>query len=196
MFDPKFNIVLTEDEEQDIVNRLTDSDSLLDVMVQLEDYLDSLDMYAFKNWIKGELVEGPFVKRYWVSFTLKYAYKEMPDPQGGLRLLKYGTKVEFEKSTEEVELEIKTPDDMDPATKKPKTTDEDIWLVNIRIPRRFIEELDTDDLELYDDELDTDDVTDARDSGIDEESGITDGDEGEIPDGEGVAGDEEMDLDL
>ena len=170
---------LMPETETDVVKRLSDTDNLLDIMIQLEDYLDGLDIYVFNHWITGEIVSGPWVKRHWVVLTLKYPYKDMPDPQGGLRLLKYGTRVEYEKMKEEVSVEVKTPDDLDPNTKKPKTKKVTIWLVHLKIPRRFIKELDTEDLTLYDEELDIDDVTDARDTGVDEESGLTD--EGATP---------------
>jgi hypothetical protein len=44
------------------------------------------------------------------------------------------------------------------------------WLVRITIPRRLLDEINGVDLELYDDEVNTDDVEDAQDSGIDDES--------------------------
>ena len=139
-------------EPIDAVKRLEDTDNLLDIMIQVEDYFDSLDLYVFKNFIDGELVNGPYVKRYWVTFTLKYPYTKMPDPQGGLRLLKYGSKVSYEKASEEVPVPVKSVSDLDPETQRPKMKKEPIWLVHFKIPRRFIEELNIEGLDLYDDD--------------------------------------------
>lgn len=169
---------------KNIIKRLTDNTSLLDIMIQAEDYLDSLDLYAFRNWIKGEVVDGPWVKRYWVSFTLKYPYEDMPDPQGGLRLLKYGSKVLFKKTTEEVSVDPKSKEDIDPETKKPKTESRKIWYVTIKIPRRFIEDIDAKNLELYNDILDLEDVSDARDEGISSETGVKEEPEAPAEEGE------------
>lgn len=156
-----------------IVKKLSKTDNLLDVMLQVEDYLDSLDLYVFANWIDGTLVDGPYVERYWVKFTLKYPYKDMPDPQGGLRLLKYGSKVTFEKATEKKAIEFTGPEDLDPQTRKPKLKKEKIWLVNIRIPRRFIEELNIEGLDLYDEESsDIEDLLTAQGENIDATTGI------------------------
>jgi hypothetical protein len=141
----------------------------------MEDFLDSLDLYVFKNWIDGEIVEGPNIRRYWVSMTLKYAYKQMPDPAGAERLLQHGAKVVFRKAKEEVAVEIETPSDLQP-NNKPKMKQEEIWLVDVQIPRRFIEELDDSDLEMHvdDEAVDIENVSDARDEDVDETDAFTD----------------------
>lgn len=174
-----------------LYKRLSDSDSLTDVLIQMEDFLDSLDLYVFKNWFDGEIVDGPNIRRYWVSMTLKYAYKDMPDPAGAERLLQHGAKVVFRKSKEEVAVEINDPSDLQP-NKKPKMKQEEIWLVEIQIPRRFIEELDDSDLEMHvdDEAVDIEDVSDARDENVDETDAFTD-DAGDAAPEEEPADDEE-----
>jgi hypothetical protein len=158
-----------------LFKRLSDSDSLTDVLIQMEDFMDSLDLYVFKNWFEGQIVQGPDIRRYWVSMTLKYLYEEMPDPAGAERLIKHGVKVIYRKAKDSQPKETDTMDDL-LSNNKPKMEDLDVWLVEIQIPRRFIEELDDSDLELHaDDELvDPEDVSDARDENIDDEDAFTD----------------------
>ena len=162
------------------LKRLSDSTSLTDVLIQMEDFLDSLDLYVFKNWFEGEIVDGPNVSRYWVSMTLKYDYKDMPDPAGGIRLLKHGSKVRFRRGEEE-DIETKSSYDQSEMQRimavqnlpgqpfRPDRTMPDrnsnnseypeqlpmkkIWLIDIQIPRQFIEDLEDDDLDLYDKEI-------------------------------------------
>lgn len=148
-----------------VIARLSDNTDLVDVMISVENYLDSNDMYAFKNWIKGEIVSGPYVKKYWVKLTLKYDYKDMPDPTGGLRLLKHGTKIKYKVSDEEVPIEIKSPDDYQPGTKKPKMKKVKIWLIDLLIPRRFVESISTEVMDLYDEEVDIDTADEATSQG-------------------------------
>lgn len=155
-----------------LYKRLHDSDSLTDVLIQMEDFLDSLDIYVFNNWIEGEVVDGPNIRRYWTSMTLKYEYKQMPDPRGAERLIKHGAKVRYTEDTEEKPREVKTPDDLD-ERRKPKVDSNKIWLVEIQIPRRFIEELDDSDLELHQDDVDVENVSDARDEDVDETDAFT-----------------------
>ena len=65
------------------------SESSLETMMDIERVLDSLDIYAFQNWKKGELVEGPITKKHWVESTFMWPKKSMPDPDGAKRLLGY-----------------------------------------------------------------------------------------------------------
>ena len=162
-------------EQESLFKRLTGSDSLTDVLIQMEDFMDSLDLYIYKNWFEGEIVQGPDIKRYWVSMTLKYPYELMPDPSGAERLAHHGVKVVYRRETEEVPVEVKTQDDLEP-NNKPKMKTQDIWMIDIQMPRRFIQELDDSDLEMHvDDELvDIEDVSDARDENIDDSDAFTD----------------------
>jgi len=175
-----------------LFKRLSDSESLTDVMIQMEDFMDSLDLYVFKNWFEGEIVQGPEIRRYWVSMTLKYEYEEMPDPAGAERLIRHGAKVEYRKAKNEQPAEAKGPEDFT-AANKPKMIQKDIWLVDVQIPRRFIEELDDSDLEMHvDDELvDVEDVSDARDEDIDQEAAFTKEGDAELTDGEDEESDED-----
>ena len=166
------------------LKRLSDSSSLTDVLIQMEDFLDSLDLYVFKNWFDGEIVDGPNVSRYWVSMTLKYDYKDMPDPAGGLRLLKHGAKVKFRRGKEE-DTETKSSLDQSEMQRilavqnqpaqpfRPDQTFNDpeypeqlplkkIWLIDIEIPRQFIEDLEDDDLDLYDKEIEDEAARDTE----------------------------------
>ena len=155
--------------------RLKDSESLTDILIQMEDFLDGLDLYVFKNWIEGEVVEGPEITRYWTKMVLKYDYDMMPDPTGGLRLLKHGAYVAYRKDQEERPRNIKDPSDYrEDRHGKPALDMVDIWLVEIHIPRRFIEELDDDDLEFAanDADISLDQVSDARDEDINSESAL------------------------
>ena len=136
------------------VKRIDDSPDLVDVMISIEDYLDRSDIYAFKNWEQGELVAGPYVDPYWIHVTFKWTYEEMPDPLGGQRLLPHGTQVVYRKSQEIVPQPIKTPNDYEPGTHKPKIKKETIWLVELSIPRRFVEDIDDAVLDLYDEKID------------------------------------------
>ena len=69
--------------------------SALDTLMDMERVLDNLNIYAYKNWIEGEIVEGPNIDRYWVTVTLMYHQAQMPDPEGAMRLTKNGCKVYF-----------------------------------------------------------------------------------------------------
>lgn len=152
---------LTETAAAQIVDRLSKDTNLLDIAIDIESYLDDANLYVFKNWIKGVLVKGPITRKYWVDVIFKYEQHEMPDPEGALRLLPHGTKVQFQKAHELVSMPIESPDDYEPGTKKPKMKRKPCWLVHMRIPRRFIEAVDQDLIDQYD--LEADDADSAED---------------------------------
>ena len=118
-------MILRESAAAEIVNKLASQEDLLDILMDVETYLDESNLYVFDNWIKGVIVSGPRVKKYWIDVILKYDHDQMPDPEGGLRLTPHGTKV------------------------------------HLSIPRRFVDAVNQDMLDQYDDEAE--DVENAED---------------------------------
>ena len=138
----------------DVIKRLDSNEDLVDVMISIEDYLDKNNLYVFKNWIDGELVDGPYVEPYWVKVTFKWDYEKMPDPAGAARLLPHGTKVFFKKDYQNVPQPIKKPSDYEPGTHKPKIKKERVWIVEMLIPRRFLDEINNKVMDLYGEKVD------------------------------------------
>lgn len=173
------------------LEKISDSPHLLDILLQMEDVLDSLDVYVFKNWYLGEIAEGPTVRRYWLDFTLKYPYDKMPDPKAALRLLKHGIRVDFWKAklkegdyvdADELAKQQTEADEQDAgiATPEPKDDPEDtVWMVRISIPRRLAAQMSAEEMDFYDEEVDVEDVEDAKDTGIDDESAYLSGEDGQ-----------------
>lgn len=159
---------------------LQESPHLLDILVQMEDVLDSFDLYVFKNWIKGEVVEGPSVRRYWFDFTLRYPIDQMPDPKGAMRLLKHGVRINYEKATVEKD---NGDEPMEEDATTPRATH---WEIKISIPRRLISDMNSAELDIYDGDIEIEDVQDAQDSGMNDETGYTE--DGEMDD---LGGEEE-----
>ncbi len=170
------------------LEKIQDSPHLIDILIQMEDVLDSLDIYVFKNWSRGIIAEGPVIRRYWLDFTLRYDFDKMPDPKAALRLLKHGLRVDFWKGKlqngEYVDYKD-APADSDQSNDLPEggslndvdesqteiTQDKDlVWLVRISIPRRLIQQMSAEENMFYEEEVDTEDVEAAEDSGIDDES--------------------------
>jgi hypothetical protein len=159
-----------------VIQRLKDNQNLLDILLQVEDFLDGLDLYAYLHWIDGEIVDGPNITRYWASITLKYPYRRMPDPRGAKRLLRYHAIVKFEKASELVPRSIDSQADFRDGTKKPKLDHAPIWLVTIKIPRWLLDDIYDQSIERYDDEVDTEAVENAEEEGLDN-ARIAQGDE-------------------
>lgn len=143
----------TTNSASEVVKKLSAKDDLLSILMDVESYLDESNLYVFDNWIAGVIVSGPIIKKYWIDIILKYDHKQMPDPDGALRLIPHGTKVRYQKAHEQVPVEVKTPDDYQPGTKKPRMKKIPIWLVHMRIPRRFVDAIHQDILNQYEDQV-------------------------------------------
>lgn len=162
----KMNKALDELDYNELIKRIEDSPRLLDVAIMIEDILDSMDIYAYKNWYSGVLVSGPYIKRHWVKMVLEYSSKQMPDPKGALRLLRYGVRTIYTRAKRETISGI--PKDsgeyVDNKTRPHSNTP--VWLITLLVPRRLIGEITSNDLDIYDEDIEVDDVEDALDAGI------------------------------
>jgi len=118
---------------------ISKGEGILDMLIEFERTLDNAEIFAYKNWILGELVEGPIIGRYWIKTVWMYPYAMMPDPNAGLRLTKLGAKVNFRKGVFKKPVKVHGPEDWaDPQTKKAKMADHEIWLVTIDLPIKYI----------------------------------------------------------
>lgn len=181
------------------LEKITDSPHLLDILLQMEEVLDSLDIYVFENWYLGEVVEGPKIRRYWLDFTLKYDIDKMPDPKAALRLMKHGARVDFWKAKYGKDGEFEDEAEVAETSQKRQEDESDkeeldlFWLVRISIPRRLVSQMSAEELDFYDDEVDVEDVEDAKDTGIDDESAYMR--DGDMDMGMGMGMDDNPDLD-
>lgn len=124
--------------KQTLVN-ISKGDTILDTLLEFERTIDNAELFAYKNWILGELVEGPTIGRYWYKTVWMYPYDMMPDPNGGLRLTKIGAKVNFRKGVFKRPTKVKGPQDwINPESKRAKMIESEIWLVTIEMPMKYI----------------------------------------------------------
>lgn len=123
------------------VQTLSTNDQAFKILKDFERVLDELDIYVFANWENGELLEGPTVGRYAVTCKFMWPRENMPDPEGGARLLDYGCKVIYEKENLMVPRKVYSPDDFRPGTKKGKIDAHPVWVVSITIPKKLMQDI-------------------------------------------------------
>jgi hypothetical protein len=148
------------------------SDNVLDILMEFERTLDNLDIYVFKNWIKGEIVEGPQIDRYWITVSLMYPYKMMPDPAGAERLVDHGCKVWYGKEVLKYVAKIQGEDDYEVDENgqlKAKVLKSPVWVVKITMPRHFVDEMQTDKVDTDSGKVDMEDVSNAYDENLNDE---------------------------
>lgn len=149
------------------------SEGSLLTLLDFERVLDELDIYAFKNWIKGELVQGPTISKYKVACVFMWPEYMMPDPRGGNRLLPFDCEVKFKKTNMKIPIKIENPDDYRPGTKIAKIVEKKIWLVQITMPKTLMSDIRTGSIELENQEIDLSDLDDAY-AGDQAEQQVTD----------------------
>jgi len=158
---------------QNIQDIYTSEGSLL-TLLDFERVLDELDLYAFKNWDRGELVEGPDIGKYRVGCIFMWPEKLMPDPRGGQRLLPFDCEVNFKKTTMKIPMKIDDPSDYRPGTKKAKIIEKKVWLVEIVMPKALMSDIRTGSIELEDQDIDLEDLDDAYEQDLDQEQNQND----------------------
>ena len=142
------------------------SESSLEILLDFERVLDQLDIYAFKNWKRGELVEGPIVERHWVTAKFMWPHKLMPDPDGAKRLLGYNARVMYEREKLATPVKVEDYDDFRPGTRKPKLREDKVWILEIRMPKELIQDINEGYLELEGREVDQTDLDDAYEQNL------------------------------
>jgi hypothetical protein len=145
----------------DNIQGVMTSDSVMVTLMDFERVLDDADIYAFKNWGLGELVDGPVIKRYTVTCTFMWPASLMPDPRGAKRLLPIGCRVGFKKTKIKVPIKLETPNDFKAGTHYPKLVDREVWLVNITMPKELMDDIKEGSVDIAEQSIDLEDLDDA-----------------------------------
>jgi len=170
----------------DTIKGIMTSDGSMSTILDFERVLDEADLYAFKNWLVGELVQGPEVGRYSVTCVFMWPYKLMPDPRGAKRLMKIGCKVKFARSKVKIPIQVQDYEDFVPGTRYPKAVEKKVWFVEIEIPLELMDDIKEGSIDLADATIDLKEIEDAYDEDLDKE--------GAQEETEDSAPDQEMDM--
>ena len=156
---------------KDVINNtktLSMTDSALATLMDFERVIDELDLYAFKNWKSGELVEGPIYEKYFVTCTFMWPAKFMPDPRAAQRLSEYDCEIYYKRDILEYPIKVKNSTDFKPGTKVPKKGEAPVWLVKIIMPKKLMQEIHQGSLELESGSIDMEDIEQAYETGQDD----------------------------
>jgi hypothetical protein len=153
----------------DNIKNIYMSEGSLLTLLDFERVLDELDIYAFKNWIIGELVQGPQINKYTVACIFMWPEKLMPDPRGARRLLPFDCTVKYKKTNMKVPVKITDPSDYMPGTHKAKIMEQKVWLVEITMPKSLMSDIRTGSIELEDEDIDLNDLDSAYEQDLDKQ---------------------------
>jgi hypothetical protein len=151
----------------DNVKGIMTSDGTMSTLLDFERVLDEADIYAYKNWELGELVDGPVVNRYKVQCTFMWPQRLMPDPRAGKRLVTLGCEIKFKKTEIKVPVKVESSDDFRPGTHYPKLIERPVWLVNITMPKDLMNDIREGSVDIADQSIDLEDLDDAYEQDYD-----------------------------
>jgi hypothetical protein len=123
------------------LERIYSNNTSFQVLKDFERVLDEINLYIYDNWFEGEVASGPHIERHWITVRLVWPREKMPDPEGGKKLVDYGCKVSYIKSSMIKPRKIRKPSDLRPGTKKGKLDREPIWIVEIKMPKRLVADI-------------------------------------------------------
>ena len=152
----------------DTIKNVYMSDGSMSNLLDFERVLDEADIYAYKNWKHGELVQGPDIGRYSAKCIFMWPYKLMPDPRGALRLVKIGCKVTFGKGEIDVPVKVKDYEDFNPGTNYPKMQKRKVWFVEVVIPVELMDNIKEGSIDLAGQTIDLSEIDDAYDEDLDD----------------------------
>jgi hypothetical protein len=153
------------------VQTLYDQDGLLDILLGVEEYFDNMDLYAYKNWIYGEVVEGPIVSKYWVEITLKFDHETFPDPVATKIFEKQGTIISVRPDWEVYPIshprgnqDMQSVLGNSASMREPKDERKAIILYKFQIPRRLVNPESFDEYKLMASDFNSNSVNDETDA--------------------------------
>jgi len=151
------------------IRNLYMSEGSLSTLLDFERVLDEMDIYAFRNWELGELVEGPDIGPYKIGCIFMWPEKLMPDPRGAKRLLAFDCDILYKKIMMKVPVKIKSPDDFKSGTHVAKLIEKPVWLVEITMPKSLLDDIRQGSIELEDQTIDLQDLDDAYQEDLDQQ---------------------------
>jgi len=158
------------------VKKIYMSDASLSMLCDFERVLDNMDFYAFPNWRLGELVEGPIVRRYWVTCKFMWPLDRMPDPAAPKRLLPYGARVTYTKDKVKVPVKIETSSDYrtNENSRKGKLVDFPIWYVEIMLPKKLLSDIKQGSIDIAGEEVDLSELQSSMEQGLTDQTATPD----------------------
>lgn len=128
-------------QQYQFINSLYRNDSYTDILCNIDAYFDLLGLYAYPNWFEAEIVDMKFYK-YFTEIVLRQAKDKKPCDDGAEMLKKYGCRTEYKEASDFKSKDINSPEDVEWSGKLeryiPKLEKEEIWIVSVLIPNKYI----------------------------------------------------------
>jgi hypothetical protein len=152
------------------LTKLRESSNTLELLLDMERVLDQLDIYTYKNWYAGELVEGPLTSRYFVTASFMWPKQMTPDNRVFRKFRDYGIITKLTEDTLNYTVRPQDYDDFEPGSFMPKTESIPVWVVELRVPKELMQEVKTGYAEIEGQQVDLQDLDKAYENDLDKET--------------------------
>lgn len=171
--------------------------SLMDVAMECAYFLEQIGALAYRNWDKGEIINGPIVSRFFSTITFMFSAKALPDITVLERLKKMQCKISYETDTYRRVVNYREGESEN-AEYYQKVVDHKVWLLTIKIPNRYLAldgntVMDIDGEEIYYDDIEIV-YNDEAEEAMNQEDDGGFGGGGGMDDDFGGFGDDDMEL--
>ena len=154
----------------DSIKNVYSSDGSMSTLLDFERCLDEANLYAYKNWELGELVQGPMIRRYSVACIFMWPEKLMPDPRGGVKLSKVlGCRVKVKKTEITVPVRVENYEDYEPGTHFPRMKKKKVWLIYIELSKELMDEIREGSIDLAGQNIELDELDDSYAENLDKD---------------------------
>ena len=154
------------------ISEIKRNNNSLDILLNIENLFDKMHLYAYEHWLKGEVIRGPIINKYWVEVYIMYHKKFKPNSDGAKRLIKHGCKVYIKEDELETSVKIKKPEDINPeldtqGRRKPNKEIIPVYIIKIVFPRMLLDNYNLKRYQSFLDDANLDEITNAFDKGYD-----------------------------
>ena len=154
--------------------RVRKNENSLGILLTFEGILDHSHLYAYENWIDGEIIRGPVTSKHWVEVDLMYPVSKMPNPRGAMRLVNMGCHIQFRYDDLLTSVRIRSRSDLVPDKNRagkyrPKRKKIPIIVFTFQVPRQLFKNYESLKADTMGQAEDLDELVAAYDSGLDVE---------------------------
>jgi hypothetical protein len=160
---PKINDII------DNLGVVRENGNSLGILMDFERVLDQLDIYTYKNWYLGELVDGPKSNRYFVTASFMWPDNLPPDARALKKLKNFGILHKVKLDEFHYTLRPKSYEDFESGSFMPKTTQRPVWVVELKIPKDLMQQIETGYAEIEGQQIDLQDLDSAYEDNLDKE---------------------------
>lgn len=120
---------------------VNEHNGMLDMAMEVAAFLDQIGAFAFKNWIDGEVIDGPKRDKFFIKIKLMFPTNVIPDPSVIERLENLKCKTELKKDIYRRVIHVRERDTDQMNNRngfEKRLVEHNVWVLTLMIPERYL----------------------------------------------------------